>query len=104
MKNILLIMLCAECICCAQLMPQKPPEKSDSIKVTVPSPAMLMDDQKNSAMDGALDNMGGPVNNNSLSGTLIGIGAGYVGEVVREMLSPESPEAHARELERSRQR
>ncbi len=76
---------------------------TDSVKVVVPLPSVLAEKVRTTALDGALDNVGGPVNNDSLTGTLIGIGAEFVGEVVREMLSPESPEAHARELERIRQ-
>lgn len=40
--------------------------------------------------------------NASLTGTLIGIGAEYVGQTMKNMLSPNSPEADAVELERAR--
>jgi hypothetical protein len=40
--------------------------------------------------------------NDSLTGTLIGIGAEYVGQTMKNMLSPNSAEADAVELERTR--
>ena len=40
--------------------------------------------------------------NDSLTGTLIGIGAEYVGQIMKNMLSPNSAEADAVELERTR--
>lgn len=40
--------------------------------------------------------------NDSLTGTLIGIGAEYVGQIMKNTLSPNSAEADAVELERTR--
>ena len=40
--------------------------------------------------------------NDSTIGTVIGVGAEFVGDMVKGMLSPNSPETDAVELERSR--
>ena len=40
--------------------------------------------------------------NDSTVGTVIGVGAEFVGDMVKGMLSPASPETEAVELERSR--
>ena len=40
--------------------------------------------------------------NDSTIGTVIGVGAEFVGDVMKGMLSPNSPEADAVELERTR--
>lgn len=40
--------------------------------------------------------------NDSTVGTVIGVGAEFVGDMVKGMLSPTSPETEAVELERSR--
>ncbi|WP_407441578.1 hypothetical protein [Fibrobacter sp.] len=103
MRNALLFVLCVACLCCAQLAVQKKSGNADSVKVKFSPPAVLVENRKSTAMDDALDNVGGKANNDSLVGTLVGIGAEFVGEVMRDMLSPETPEAHARELECKRQ-
>jgi hypothetical protein len=42
------------------------------------------------------------ISNDSTVGTLIGVGAEFVGDVVKGMLSPNSAETDAVELERTR--
>ena len=58
---------------------------------------------KNSALAGATASMDSrEYSNDSTVGTVIGVGAEFVGDMVKGMLSPTSPETEAVELERSR--
>ncbi len=90
-----------------QLMPKPTSSGSDSIllkeksipKVYVDAP----DSGKNSALSGATASMDSrDFSNDSTVGTVIGVGAEIVGDMVKGMLSPTSPETEAVELERSR--
>lgn len=89
-------------LCFAQLV-QKP-DPANNVNLSGQRPTPYVDSHKETALNGALDNMNGEVKSDSLTGTLIGIGAEILGNGLKESLSPESPEAHARELERMRQR
>jgi hypothetical protein len=90
-----------------QLMPKPTSSGSDSIllkeksipKVYVEAP----DSGKNTALSGATASMDSrKFSNDSTVGTVIGVGAEIVGDMVKGMLSPTSPETEAVELERSR--
>ena len=90
-----------------QLMPKPASSGTDSIllkeksvpKVYVDAP----DSDKNSALSGATATMDSrQFSNDSTIGTVIGVGAEFVGDMVKGMLSPNSPETDAVELERSR--
>ncbi len=90
-----------------QLMPKLAPSGSDSVllkekstpKVYVDAP----DSGRNSALTGATASMDSrKFSNDSTVGTVIGVGAEFVGDMVKGMLSPTSPETEAVELERSR--
>lgn len=58
---------------------------------------------KNAALTDARASMDSrQFSNDSLTGTLIGVGAEFVGQTMKNMLSPNSAEADAVELERTR--
>jgi hypothetical protein len=60
-------------------------------------------DSKNQALTEATASMDSrQFSNDSTIGTVIGVGAEFVGDMVKGMLSPNSPEADAVELERTR--
>ena len=94
----------------AQLVQKKAPAKSsaDTINlsgVSKKQPLVYSDSvaQRNDkATSEAISAMDLNYSNDSLTGTLIGIGAEYVGQTVKNMLSPNSAEADAVELERTR--
>lgn len=94
----------------AQLVQKKvaEPTKAGSIDLTggtKKQPLVYSDSvaQRNDkATSEAISSMDLEYSNDSLTGTLIGIGAEYVGQTVKNMLSPNSAEADAVELERTR--
>jgi hypothetical protein len=88
-------------------MPKSASSRSDSILLNEKSTPKvyvdLPDSGKNSALSGATASMDSKAfSNDSTIGTVIGVGAEFVGDMVKGMLSPTSPEAEAVELERSR--
>jgi hypothetical protein len=90
-----------------QLMPKPASSGSDSILLKEKStPKVYVDDPdsgKNSALSGATASMDSrQFSNDSTIGTVIGVGAEFVGQTVKNILSPNSAEADAVELERSR--
>jgi hypothetical protein len=105
MRAIFIILLFISAGFC-QLMP-KPASGSDSILLKEKSAPMVYvdatDSGKNSALAGATASMDSrQFSNDSTIGTVIGVGAEFVGDMVKGMLSPNSPEADAVELERTR--
>ena len=94
----------------AQLVQKKAPAQTaaDTVNLTGVSknrPLVYSDSaaQRNDkATKDAISAMDLEYSNDSLTGTLIGIGADYVGQTVKNMLSPNSAEADAVELERTR--
>ena len=91
----------------SQLMPKPATSGSDSILLKEKSMPMVYvdasDSGKNSALSGATASMDSrQFSNDSTVGTIIGVGAEFVGDMVKGMLSPNSPEADAVELERTR--
>ncbi len=90
-----------------QLMPKPASSGTDSVLLKEKSvPKVYLDapeSGKNSALSGATASMDSrQFSNDSTIGTVIGVGAEFVGDMVKGMLSPNSPEADAVELERSR--
>lgn len=87
-------------------MQKKAPTVADSIDLgNRNKPVVYADPKENnkSALKDATTEMDGrQFSNDSTVGTLIGVGAEFVGEVMKGMLSPNSPEANAVELERTR--
>ena len=86
-------------VACAQLVQKKAPTAADSIDLGhKKGPVVYSDPKENekSAMDSK------KISNDSTVGTLIGVGAEFVGDIVKGMLSPNSAETDAVELERTR--
>ena len=92
----------------AQLVQKKAaePTKADSIDLGNRKGPMVYSDPKEndkSAMKDATAGMDSrEFSNDSTTGTLIGVGAEFVGQTMKNMLSPNSAEADAVELERTR--
>ncbi len=90
-----------------QLMPKSATSGPDSIllkeKSTPKVYAESPDFGKNTALSRATATVDSrEFSNDSTVGTVIGVGAEFVGDMVKGMLSPTSPETEAVELERSR--
>ena len=90
-----------------QLMPKPAPSASDSVQLAEkPAPRVYVETPnsgKNSALTGATASMDSrEFSNDSTVGTVIGVGAEFVGQTMKNMLSPNSAETDAVELERSR--
>lgn len=90
----------------AQLVQKKAPTQADSVNLTGNQPLVYSQDAeeaRNSNVKNATVSMDSrEYSNDSLTGTLIGIGAEFVGQTVKNILSPNSAEADAVELERQR--
>jgi len=93
-------------ITCAQLVQKKAPTAADSIDLgNKKGPIVYADPKENekSAMKDATVEMDSrKISNDSTVGTLIGVGAEFVGDIMKGMLSPNSAETDAVELERTR--
>ena len=93
-------------IACAQLVQKKAPTAADSIDLgNKKGPIVYSDPKENekSAIKDATASMDSrEYSNDSTVGTLIGVGAEFVGDMMKGMLSPNSPETDAVELERTR--
>lgn len=93
-------------VACAQLVQKKAPTAADSIDLdNKKGPVVYADPKENekSAIKDATASMDSrEYSNDSTVGTLIGVGAEFVGDMVKGMLSPNSPETDAVELERTR--
>ena len=90
----------------AQLVQKKAPTAADSIDLgNRKGPIVYADPKENekSAMKDATAEMDSrKISNDSTVGTLIGVGAEFVGDIVKGRLSPNSAETDAVELERTR--
>ena len=93
-------------IACAQLVQKKMPTEADSVNLGHKKGPMVYSDPKEndkSAIKDATAEMDSrEFSNDSTVGTLIGVGAEFVGDVMKGMLSPNSAETDAVELERTR--
>ena len=91
---------------CAPLVQKKAPTAADSVDLgNKKGPIVYADPKENekSAIKEATASMDSrEYSNDSTVGTLIGVGAGFVGDMMKGMLSPNSPETDAVELERTR--
>ena len=90
-----------------QLMPKPASSSSEPVQLEgISKPNVYVEapnSSKNSALAGATASMDSrEYSNDSTVGTVIGVGAEFVGDMVKGMLSPTSPETEAVELERSR--
>ena len=107
MKFVLACLLLCVSFSFAQLVQKKAPAQSsaDTVNLTGGNkngPLVYSDSatQRNDkATKDAISAMDLEYSNDSLTGTLIGIGADYVGQTVKNMLSPNSAEADAVERE-----
>ena len=105
---VLVALLACATTASAQLVQKKTaePTKSDSVDLgNRKGPMVYADPKENdkSAMKDATAGMDSrEYSSDSTTGTLIGIGAEYVGQTMKNMLSPNSAEADAVELERTR--
>ena len=90
----------------AQLVQKKAPTQADSVNLTGKQPLVYSQDAeeaRNSNVKNATVSMDSrEYSNDSTVGTLIGVGAEFVGDMMKGMLSPNSPETDAVELERTR--
>jgi hypothetical protein len=111
MKFVLACLLLCVSLPFAQLVQKKAPAQNDAVdSVVIPGAtknrplvysdsATLRNERAASDAKAAMDLN---YSNDSLTGTLIGIGAEYVGQIMKNTLSPNSAEADAVELERTR--
>ena len=108
MKFVLACLLLCVSLPFAQLVQKKPAAQAtaaDSVNLSggkKNGPLVYSDSvaqQKDKATSEAISAMDLEYSNDSLTGTLIGIGADYVGQTVKNMLSPNSAEADAVERE-----
>lgn len=106
MKSLGLVIFMLAGIACAQLVQKKAPTAADSIDLGhKKGPVVYADPKENekSAIKNATVEMDSrKISNDSTVGTLIGVGAEFVGDIVKGMLSPNSDETNAVELERTR--
>ena len=90
----------------AQLVQKKAPTAADTVNLgNRKGPSVYADPKENdkSALKDATAGMDSrQYSNDSTTGTLIGVGAEFVGQTMKNMLSPNSAEADAVELDRTR--
>lgn len=105
MKLLGIVLLLCTGVALAQLM-QRKEAGLDTINVGAKKGPMVYSDPKDNgktAIGEATASMDSrEYSNDSTVGTLIGVGAEFVGDMVKGMLSPNSPETDAVELERTR--
>ena len=93
-------------ITCAQLVQKKAPTVADSLDLGHKKGPMVYSDpkenNKTAIKDATVEMDSREYSNDSTVGTIIGVGAEFVGDIVKGMLSPNSAETDAVELERTR--
>ena len=93
-------------VACAQLVQKKAPTAADSIDLGHKKGPVVYSDpkenEKSAIKDATVEMDSRKISNDSTVGTLIGVGAEFVGDIVKGMLSPNSAETDAVELERTR--
>ena len=93
-------------IACAQLVQKKAPTVADSIDLGNKKGPIVYSDpkenEKSAIKDATVEMDSRKISNDSTVGTLIGVGAEFVGDIMKGMLSPNSDETNAVELERTR--
>ena len=93
-------------ITCAQLVQKKAPTVADSLDLGHKKGPMVYSDpkenNKTAIKDATVEMDSRKISNDSTVGTIIGVGAEFVGDFVKGVLSPNSAETDAVELERTR--
>lgn len=93
-------------VACAQLVQKKVPTAADSIDLgNKKGPVVYADpkeNEKSAIKDATVEMDSKKISNDSTVGTLIGVGAEFVGQTMKNMISPNSAETDAVELERTR--
>ena len=93
-------------ITCAQLVQKKAPTVADSLDLGHKKGPMVYSDpkenNKTAIKDATVEMDSRKISNDSTVGTLLGVGAEFVGDFVKGVLSPNSAETDAVELERTR--
>ena len=93
-------------ITCAQLVQKKAPTVADSLDLGHKKGPMVYSDpkenNKTAIKDATVEMDSREYSNDSTVGTIIGVGAEFVGDIMKGMLSPNSAETDAVELERTR--
>ena len=93
-------------ITCAQLVQKKAPTVADSLDLGHKKGPMVYSDpkenDKTAIKDATVEMDSREYSNDSTVGTIIGVGAEFVGDFVKGVLSPNSAETDAVELERTR--
>ena len=93
-------------IACAQLVQKKAPTAADTIDLGNKKGPIVYSDpkenEKSAIKDATVEMDSRKISNDSTVGTLIGVGAEFVGDIMKGMLSPNSAETDAVELERTR--
>ena len=106
MKVLGLILFMMAGLSFAQLVQKRSATAADSLDIHGRKGPMVYSDPKEndrSAIKGATVEMDSrQFSNDSTVGTLIGVGAEFVGDMMKGMLTPNSPETDAVELERTR--
>ena len=105
--RVIFIMLFLVAASFCQLVEKKSTPSSDTVLLSKNARPLVYvdapDSNKNSALTGATASMDSrEFSNDSTVGTIIGVGAEFVGGMVKGMLSPNSAETDAVELERQR--
>ena len=107
MMRVAFIVLFIASVGFCQLMPKPAASEQDSLQLKENSKPLVYVDsagpgKNNALMDVTASMDSREFSNDSTVGTIIGVGAEFVGDMVKGMLSPNSAEADAVELERSR--
>ena len=93
-------------VACAQLVQKKAPTAADTIDLGNKKGPIVYSDpkenEKSAIKDATVEMDSRKISNDSTVGTLIGVGAEFVGDIMKGMLSPNSAETDAVELERTR--
>ena len=107
MMRVAFIVLLIASVGFCQLMPKATVSESDSLQLKEESKPLVYVDsagpgKNNALMDVTTSMDSREFSSDSTVGTMIGVGAEFVGDLVKGMLSPNSAEADAVELERAR--
>ena len=106
MKSLGLVIFLLAGIACAQLVQKKASTAADTINLGNKKGPIVYSDpkenEKSAIKDATVEMDSRKFSNDSTVGTLIGVGAEFVGDVMKGLLSPNSAETDAVELERTR--
>jgi hypothetical protein len=108
MKFFCICLLLGMSLSFGQLVQKKPAPTNDTVNLSGQTHKMPMvysdslHQKNNKAASGAIASVNKEEEGDALTGAVIGVGAEFVGQVLKDMISPNSPEADAVELERTR--